>query len=409
MRSFLRLLIVRKEIILLIIIAATAFRVVYSLPVKLLEPDDQVFSVAMQAFSQGKLTLNQTEYGQYQWQVRDLRQYINIGNGRYAFEKPPFYAFFLSALYKINWQRFANIILAALALCAFYVFMSTSFSQKAALISSIILLCDATFIGMLYRIYMDDFASMAFVLIGTATFFIGLNKNNRWLMISAGFVLAISVGTRYTNIVIYLAILIYLIIVHRKDMKALLGSLAWLVLGSTVPAVLLGLYHFAVFGSPFTTGYSRTIGMTQFIIQFVIKQDWTQARRLITKNFLSVPRLLLEGFPSIVLLPAGIVFSKTSRTKYPVRPLLVLWFLVFFLLYSQYMWLRWDSYIYQTRFYLPFVPVLSAAAGLLITQLLDKGSRVFGYSLLALLIILDISIFSHYIATQVYYWNPVQR
>jgi 4-amino-4-deoxy-L-arabinose transferase-like glycosyltransferase len=396
-------------LILLCIIIVAVFRIVYALPVKWLEPDDTTFYVAMQAFEKGEFQLTQTQYNQYRQQVGELRQYIDIGNGIYVLEKNPLYAFFLSRLHAVKLERFSNMILASLALFAFYKMIAIFFNRKAAVISSLILLFDATFLGMFYRIYMDDFASMAFVLIGASLYVIALNKNNIPLMIASGFVLAISVATRYTNIAICLAILIYTLIVLRKDIWKLLSTVGWAVLGSAAPLILLMVYHTMVLGGPFKTGYSYTIGYTQFIFQFILNGQWSEAKRILIKNLLSHPRLLLEGFPSITLLPAGLPFIRDSRTKYPLMPFFLLWFLAYFLLYFQYLWLRWDSYIYETRFYLPFVPVLSACAGIFIVNLIEQKSKYFGYALLFLLIVIDLGVFSNLIAGQVFAWMPVQR
>ena len=397
------------SIMLLCLIVLAVFRIVYAWPVELVEPDDITFKVAMQAFEKGQFQLTQEEYYQYRQQAGELRQYVDIGNGHYVLEKNPFYALFLSRLHALKLERFSNMILASLALFAFYKMMAIFFNRKTAVISSLLLLFNATFLGMFYRIYMDDFASMAIVLMGASLYLIALNKNNAPLMVASGFVLAISVATRYTNLAICLAILIYTIIVLRKNIRALLSNVGWLVLGSVAPVALLLVYHTLVLGGPFKTGYSYTIGYTQFIFQFMLHGQWDEAKRILIKNLLSHPVLLLEGFPSITLLPAGLAYSRDSRARYPLMPFFLLWFLAYFLLYFQYLWLRWDVYLYETRFYLPFVPVIAASAGIFIVHLMEHKSRVYAYALMGLLIAIDLGVFSHYVATQILSWYPIQR
>ena len=397
------------SILLLCVVVFGVFRVIYAWPVYKIEPDDTTFFVAMQAFEKGQYQLTEEQFWDYRQQVGELRQYVDIGKGHYVLEKNPFYALYLGRLHAAKLERFSNMILAVLALFAFYKMLATFFSRKTAVISSFLLLFNATFLAMLYRIYMDDFASMSLVLIGASLYIIALNKNNAWLMVASGFVLAVAVATRYTNLAICLAILLYTLIVLRKNLKALFSNIGWLILGSAVPLAILMAYHAMYLGGPFKTGYSYTIGYSQFIFQFMLHGQWSEAKRILIKNLLSHPVLLLEGFPSLPLVPIGLAYARDSRTKYSLMPFFLLWFLSYFLLYFQYLWLRWDVYIYETRFYLPFAPAIAACAGIFVVNLMEQKSRVYGYILLGLLIAIDIGVFSHYAATELFAWYPIQR
>ncbi|WP_054840195.1 hypothetical protein [Thermococcus sp. JCM 11816] len=118
-------------------------------------------------------------------------------------------------------------------------------------------------------------------------------------------------------------------------------------------------YNWAVFGSPFTVGYSKTIGYTNFAFQYILAGKVGEGLSLIWRNLLTHPELLFEGFPSLILLPAGAYIARRKK----ITPLLLLWFLAYFGLYFQYEWLRTGLYIFMTRFYLPMAPAVAGLAG----------------------------------------------
>ncbi|WP_167916018.1 glycosyltransferase family 39 protein [Thermococcus sp. LS2] len=397
-----------RHLVILLVITLITFATVLALPVRLIEPDDNTYYVAMKAFAEGKLTLTRSEYLQFQKEVKDIGtyhfgvQYVRISFDKFALEKAPAYPFILALFHKLGLERAVNPILGLLALIVFYKFLSLVYEPRTAFFSSLILLFNATFLGMFYRSYMSDFASMVFVLIGVALYYMALERDKQAIAVLSGLSLGASVAIRYTNVVIYPAILLYALWLLKKGMKKPLRYFGLLILGSIPPAILLMTYHYIVFGSPFTAGYAYTIGYTNFAFQFMLKGEWHKAFVILQRNLLIHPKLLFEGFPLIFLLPAGLYFARRTRSLHPLAPLLLLWFLAYFGLYFQYDWLRADAYIFQTRFYLPFAPVLAASAGVLIASLLDektpKEIKALGYTLLGFVLLVDLSSFVSFVA-----------
>ncbi len=396
----------------MLIIALIVLSTVLMVPVKLIEPDDVTYYVAMEAFSHGKITVSHSELLELQRDVHYKNTgrpdhvgplgvqpaYVRIGFDRYALEKAPGYPFMLALFHEIGLERMINMVLGLIGLIVFYKFISLEYDPRTAFLSSLILLFNATFLGMFYRIYMSDFSSMMFVLIGAALYYMGLEMESKALTVLSGLALGSSVAIRYTNIMIYIALSLYVSLFLIKGMKKPLKYLELIILGSIPPVILLMIYHYMVFGGPFTVGYTYTIGYTNFAFQFMLRGWWHRAYSIIMRNLLVHPRLIFEGFPSIFLLPAGLYSARKSRSM----PLLFLWFLSYFGLYFQYGWLRSDSYIFQMRFYLPFAPALAALAGILMAKLLDENVpnevKVLGYTIFVFISLVDVFSFSGFVA-----------
>ncbi len=171
-----------RYLVVVLAMALIVFTAVLALPVKLIEPDDATYYAAMKAFAQGKLIITRSELMDFQREIIEKGlavgnfgsiQYVSVGTG-YALEKAPGYPFILAAFYRLGIERFVNLFFGLLALIVFYRMMSKAFGPRTALFSSIILLSNATFLAMFYRIYMSDFVSMALVLIGLGLYYLGL-------------------------------------------------------------------------------------------------------------------------------------------------------------------------------------------------------------------------------------------
>ncbi|MBP1912604.1 glycosyltransferase family 39 protein [Thermococcus stetteri] len=387
----------RRELLAMVFVAAlVVFSLLLTLPVRFIEPDDATYYAAMRAFAEGKLVVTRSELVELQREVAEKGlavggfrsiQYVNVGMG-YALEKAPGYPFILAFFHKLGIERFVNFIFGLLAIPVFYRMVARAFDPKAALISSLILLSNATFLAMFYRVYMSDFVSMVFVLLGLAFFYLGLEGDDWKRGVLSGLSLGFSVLVRYTNAVAYAALLVYSLWLTRKGgRKALRYS--GIVLGASIPMFLLLMaYNNSVFGSPFSVGYSKTIGYTNFAFQYILAGRLEEGLGLLWRNLLTHPKLLLEGFPSLVLLPVGVYIGRKNRATL----LLLLWFLAYFGLYFQYEWLRTGLYIFMTRFYLPMAPALAALAGVAIGKLVEERKGwVIGYALLALVLLIDIS------------------
>lgn len=381
-----------RYLVVVLAMALIVFTAVLALPVKLIEPDDATYYAAMKAFAQGKLIITRSELMDFQREIIEKGlavgnfraiQYVSVGTG-YALEKAPGYPFILAAFYRLGIERFVNLFFGLLALIVFYRMMSKAFSPRTALFSSIILLSNATFLAMFYRIYMSDFVSMALVLIGLGLYYLGLEDGDWKKGIISSLSLGASVLVRYTNVVAYVALAIYVLWLLRKGEKRALRYSA-IAVGASVPMLLaLMAYNWAVFGSPFTVGYSKTIGYTNFAFQYILAGKVGEGLSLIWRNLLTHPKLLFEGFPSLILLPAGAYIARRSK----ITPLLLLWFLAYFGLYFQYEWLRTGLYIFMTRFYLPMAPAVAGLAGIAIERLMEgEDGKAVALTLLAFILL----------------------
>jgi hypothetical protein len=364
-------------------------------PVSLAEPDDWSYYFGVQNFIHGQFTIdNQTHLQESRVAIQHVGfpiQYWNIGDNKWALEKAPGVVFYLIPFQLMGIPRAGNIMLALGVIIITFLLLKRLRDEKAAMIGSLLMLFNPTSLLMLNRAYMDTFASQAFLAIGGGLYIYYHLERNRLgplkketLLLAAFFLLGWSVMTRYTNVLVSVVIVLHFIIIRiislRKGQKEEIKfELLPFFLGIGLPAAALLLYDYCVFGSPWDYGYRHSPGDISFAFQFlgqVNQSGQSVPLHIIWENLKIMPRMLLAGFPLLIIGIPGLVVilygklgslfqrvrsrekTYSANTELPWDILLILmgWFVCVFFLYLGYEWTA-DSaggdFFHITRFYLP--------------------------------------------------------
>jgi len=242
---------------------------------------------------------------------------------------------------------------------------------------------------MYNRMYMDTFASLAFLAIGGGLYLyyhLEREKLGRWrgglMFFFAFFFIVWSVVTRYTNAPVAVVLGLHFVITRIVQRRKKSGAGLWteiiaLVLGAGIPVAAFLLYDYFVFGSPFKYGYAITPYPINFAYQYLGKVDANGAfipLEILKFNTQAMARNLLIGFPLLIIGIPGFIaalyfkfFRKNRpegkwsslRSELPWDLLLVLagWFIGVFGLYLGYEWtagiVQGGGFVLFDRFLLP--------------------------------------------------------
>jgi hypothetical protein len=372
-------------------------------PLPMYEVDDWAFYYGVQNFSQGKLTIDDTTLKFEAWETGQqggmLIQYLPIAPNKWALEKAPGCIFYLVPFYKMGIPRYGNVLLALGMVIVTFILLKRLRDEKAAMIGSLLILFTPISMVMCNRIYMDSYASLAFLVMGGGLYIYYHLERKNLSSVKGGIILFLaffftgwSVVSRYTNLPIAVILFLHLVVTRFVDWRkgqntGIKKEIFPLILGIGFPIVVLFLYDYFIFGSPLKTGYS----ISPFPIKYAF-QYWGQ----IDTNGESIPiemfrynvegaaRNLLLGFPLLIIgIPGFFVvlyqkfFKRHSsegkwsslHTELPWDILLVLicWFVSVLFMNLTYEWLAglregWGFVLYN-RFYLPWLlPVVIVCA-----------------------------------------------
>lgn len=290
-------------------------------------------------FSQGQLVVDETTHEAQVAEAKDLggtlAQYVEIDDGVWALEKAPGYIFYMVPFELLGIPRWGNILLALGMFLVTYLLLKRLRDEKTACIGSLLLLFATAGLIMLNSCYMDSYAALAFLAIGGGLYLLYLLEKANWSVLKSSIVLLIafslmswSVVTRYTNFpvaaVFALHFLITWIITLKKERRIKLSvELISAAAGIIIPAAVLLLYDYAVFGSPFDYGYHYTSNPINFAFQYLGQVDENGQSvpwQIIVDNFKTSPMALLEGFPLLVIgIPAfaAVLYAKIACMKNP--------------------------------------------------------------------------------------------
>jgi hypothetical protein len=207
------------------------------------------------------------------------------------------------------------------------------------------------------------------------------------------------VVTRQSNLLIAVIIALHYAVIRINALRK--GDTAWLrheipavVLGVGLPAAVLLLYNYFVFGSPLDYGYKHTMFPVKFAYQYLGQMNaggQSIPLKIISDNFKTVPLALIKGFPVLVIgVPAliTVLYQKFSRqqdhpgpwaglrAELPWGTLLVLagWFLSVYMLYMMYEFTAefltyGASYFRFSRYYLPGLFPVAIVSSLVVARL----------------------------------------
>ncbi len=353
-------------------------------PVKLIEPDDFAFRNAMLVFSMGKVAADGEDLraitGDIDYGPVHAPGWLRSDRG-FIFEKSPGYAFLLAIFHTVRLERLINPLLVFLSMILMAIVLARPPGNRTfAVFAAILFGANPTLMILSSRAYMSDAASAALTALGGLAFLAAETGSRSRQYIIAGLILGFAVMTRYTNMIVLMALPLYFAATGYVEHRAIRGLFRrfsepgpWLVCaGAVLPLVLQAAYNLATTGGVFTTGYSfrmREDGIPQFSFAYL------------GRNLLDEAPCLFLGFPALVLYPFGIaaLMRRSPRTA----AVSVLMVASIFGLYIFNAWARTDQFSFTARFYLPaaFGLALGAAAAL------DTGiSKSAAYATLALIV-----------------------
>jgi hypothetical protein len=361
-------------------------------PLQKPDPDDWAYYLAVRNFSQGHFTIdNATLYREVRETMEQggiLLQYLHIDNNKWALEKAPGAVFYLVPFYKTGQPRWGNVLLALGMVIVTFILLKRLRDERAAMIGSLLMLFTPISLVMYDRLYMDTYASLAFLVIGGGLYFYYHLERSRLPPVKGGIPLFLaffftswSVVTRYTNLPIAVILALHWFVIRFIDSwkgreTGVSREILPLLLGIGIPLAGMLFYDYYVFGSPFTYGYSLSPYPIKFAFQYIGQTYNGESIPLliVRYNSESFCRNLLIGFPLLVIgIPgfiAVLVFKfirrhqpegKWSglRSELPWDILLVFigWFLSVFLLYLTYEWTaglqKGGGFVIFDRFLLP--------------------------------------------------------
>jgi hypothetical protein len=368
---------------------------VLTTPLQKPDPDDWAYYYAVRNFSQGHFTVNnQTQLQQATETVKQggaLLQYLPLEYNKWALEKAPGVVFYLIPFYKMGIPRWGNVLLALGMVIVTFMVLKRLRDERAAMIGSLLMLFTPISLVMLNRVYMDTFASLAFLVMGGGLYiYYHLERNNLTalkggiLLFLAFFFTGWSVITRYTNLPIAVILALHLVITRfiawRKGQKTgIKPEILPLALGIGLPVLAILLYDYFVFGSPLKYSYSFSPYPIKFAFQY-IGQSYNGESiplQILRYNLEGFYRNLFIGFPLLIIgipgfvvvlyqkcaaffkrgQPEGKWSSLRSELPWDILLILIGWFVFVFCLYLTYEWTaglqKGGGFVIFDRFLLP--------------------------------------------------------
>jgi hypothetical protein len=273
--------------------------------------------------------------------------------------------------------------------------------ERAAMIGSLLILFTPISLVMLNRVYMDTYASLAFLVIGGGLYIYYHLERETLTPVKGGVLLFLaffftgwSVITRYTNLPIAVILALHLVIVRlmdwRKGQKTrIMREIVPLMLGIGLPVAAILVYDYFVFGSPLKYSYSFSPYPIKFAFQYLGQEFNGESvpLQMIRYNLEGFSRNILIGFPLMVIGVPGfivVLYQKFTalfkrgrpdgkwssiRSELPWNILLILigWFASVFFLYLTYEWTAGikggGGFVIFDRFLLPgLFPVVVISA-----------------------------------------------
>jgi hypothetical protein len=406
----------RQHITLNRIITGTGFIVatvlVLATPLQKPDPDDWAYYLAVRNFSQDHFTIDNYTLGQEARETMEqggiLLQYLHIDHNKWALEKAPGAVFYLVPFYKMGIPRWGNVLLALGMVIVTFILLKRLRDDRAAMIGSLLMFFTPISLVMFNRLYMDTYASLAFLVIGGGLYIYYHLERKRLSPVKGGILLFLaflfiswSVVARYTNLPIAVILALHWFVIRFIDSwkgrtTGISREILPLFLGIGIPLAGMLIYDYYVFGSPLVYGYALSPYPIKFAFQYIGQTyNGESIPLLIIRNdFEGFYRNLLIGFPLLIIgIPGFIVvlvykFAKrlqpegkwsSLRSELPWDILLVLvgWFLSVFLLYLTYEWTaglqKGGGFVIFDRFLLPGLFPAAVVCALIMARLPFKA------------------------------------
>jgi len=397
-------------------VLAAACVVALALPFRMIEPDDDDYFYGMHAFARGKAVMTFEEAQELgKIPLPDTtkprpQMVMGVGSPKgFIRERSPGHYALLAAFHKVGLDRWANVFLAFAVVGFFYWFLRRQLEEPAetAILASLLLIVNPTFLTMLYRVYMSDFDYFAWATVSLGLYFAARRTRRVALCALAGLSLGLSVAFRNTNAIAFLAIGAYelglFVLRYRELARAHRGegtvepheAFGWPRAALVVGCIAIGImpllwYNQATTGELFGSGYqyrlARETGGALSLLDgqptakyfalwdaeavFSLRHLFLgEARGFMSQGYtLSVGLTrLLAGYPLLLLAPAGLLLMGRRR----LRPalFLALWLGLFLGIYLCYRTIRGDSFQFMCRKLSPMLAPIAIGAGVLLAKL----------------------------------------
>ncbi len=392
-----------------------AMALVLAAPLQKPDPDDWAYYHAVRNFSEGHFTIdNMTQFAQAQETMEQgnfLLQYLHIDHNTWALEKAPGVVFYLVPFYQLGIPRWSNVLLALGMVIVTYILLKRLRDERAAIIGSLLTLFTPIGLVMLNRVYMDTYASLAFLVIGAGLYIYYHLERSRLGPVKGGTLLFLalfftgwSVIARYTNLPIALILALHLLVTRliawRKGQKTgIKREIIPLVLGIGLPVASILLYDYYVFGSALAYSYSFSPYPIKFAFQYIGQEINGESvpLQILRYNSQAAARNVLIGFPLLIIGIPGFIavlyykvaafFQKgqpegkwsSLRSEIPWGIFLVLigWFICVFGLYLTYEWTaalqKGGGFVIFDRFLLPGLFPVVVVCALIIARFPPKA------------------------------------
>ncbi len=403
------LLVCKQHLTLYKIIVGIGFIVaivlVLATPLQKPDPDDWAYYHAVRNFSQGHFTVdNRTQLEQARETIQAggaLLQYLPLDYNKWALEKAPGVVFYLIPFEKMGIPRYGNVLLALGTVIVTYILLKRLRDERAAMIGSLLILFTPISLVMLNRVYMDTYASLAFLVIGGGLYIYYHLERYKLTPVKGGILLFLAffftgwaVITRYTNLPIAMILALHLVITRivawRKGQgTGIIPEIIPLALGIGLPVAAILIYDYFIFGSPLKYSYSFSPYPIKFAFQYIGQEFNGESipLQIIRFNLEGFSRNLLIGFPLMIIgvpgfivvlyhkfaglfkgrKPEGKWSSLRSELPWDILLILIGWFISVFFLYLTYEWTagikEGGGFVIFDRFLLPgLLPVVVICA-----------------------------------------------
>lgn len=406
-------------------VLAVACLVAMALPFRMIEPDDDDYFYGMRAFARGKVVMTfeevqelgkiplpdtQKVIGPFSQEApgRPFAMGVRSPKGVIRERSPGHYAL-LAAFHKVGLDRWANVFLAFAVVGFLYWLVRRQLDEPAetAVLASLLLVVNPTFLTMLYRVYMSDFDYFVWATVGLGLYFAARRTRRLWLCAVAGVSLSLSVFFRNTNAIAFLVIVGYeaaaFLLRYRELARAHAGQgtaehhepFGWGRVAAVVGCIAIGLvpllwYNYATTGQLLGSGYQYRLAREAGGAYSLLDGEPTakyfalwdagavfSLRHLFlgeSRGFMSQGQTLsvgltrlLAGYPLVLLAPAGLVLMERRR----LRPalFLALWLAGFWGIYLCYRTIRADSFQFMSRKLSPALAPLAIGAAVALMRL----------------------------------------
>jgi len=346
-----------------------------------------LFSYVFFFYGMGEYSLKEPDEGRYAEIPREMIEMNDytvphLNYVRY-FEKPPFFYWAVAASYKLfgvsEWSfRFANAFSAFLCMLSLYIFVRRWSGERAAFLSSIVLISSFGFFSMARIVTIDMFFTLWLSL--SLFCFLGYYREKKPLLIYFFYVfLALATLSKGIVAVILLIITIIIFLLIEKKTSFIKEM-----------RIIKGIIIYGVIALPWFIAIS--LKESEFFYFFVIDQHFlrffTSKHKRTGSLFYFLPVLIGGMFPWSVLIPRSII-SLWKRSE--IR-LFLIWSAIVFLFFSV-------SKSKLPPYILPVFPPLAIIIGCFFDDMWDRATKI------TLEAVIYIIIFSLFAITPLLFWN----